>query len=191
MGVDTVVRLPANVRVSDVADVIAIVSGKPVAKISLGSGVDSWAAEVAGVRVSGLPTMPQCAYIHIDGPLPEHIQNYRDGQDGLRVLYHFETENGERLLMRRSTAFWIAVGRRLVQFFGGTQDYQDCDARDVNYRKPPKSDRDNNPSDGKPWSDFQQRKLALKPLTLAELKSADKLAAYQRREAGVNHGVAS
>ena len=49
-----------------------------------------------------------------------------------------------------STAFWIAIGKGLVDFFGGKLDYNDCDEKDVDYRKPAR--KDIHAEDGDEWA---------------------------------------
>ena len=164
MGVDTRIRLPGDVRVRDVADVIGILAGR---KVSWGgSGKSRW-VEVEGVTVESAQGVPQCANIQItpgDGVRPDHIY----------VLYHFEDDEGNgRVLCPRSTPFWVAVGKRLVQFFGGTVDYQDCDDVEVDFKADKPRSR-NNPSDGKPWDDFQAEKAAIVPLTKEDVETCRK-----------------
>ncbi len=113
--------------------------------------------------------MPECVAIEWDMP------NY----GGRHVLYHYEpSEIDGRLLMPPSTCWWIAVGRRLVDFFGGALDYNDCDDKDINFRRPKKSRKMNAPEDGKPWYAFQERMLIVKPITEKEIQAMVKHAAY-------------
>lgn len=167
MGVDTLIRLPADVRIRDVSIVIGILAGlKPEQHSLCGS---SYSCSVAGVETKS-SSIPECADIEINGDLV-------DGEKNHHVMFHFEYK-ASRLLMPRSTAFWIAVGRRLIQFFGGSMDYQDCDSVETNYRR--KSPRkDNSPEGGKPWHDLQDAMLAIKPITKDELIKCDKWAAYR------------
>jgi hypothetical protein len=81
--------------------------------------------------------------------------------------------------MPRSTPFWIAVGKRLVQFFGGEIDYQDCDEIDVDFARPSKSLKINDPQDDDEWDTFQRRLFRLKPLMVEDIKDADQYAAYK------------
>ena len=75
-----------------------------------------------------------------------------------------------------STPFWIAVGIGLCKFFGGKIEYSNVKLKfDKTYRKPRAK---NNPTDGKPWCDFQKDMMSIKPLTMKDLKTANKVAAY-------------
>lgn len=171
MGVDTSILLPNNVRVRDVADVIGILVGKKAEKQYFNTSGSGWATHVEGVKVKP-SSIPECADINIEGPFSDDVIPYRNGQVGLYVLYHFEPEYDGRLLYPRMSNFWVAVGKRLVQFFGGQVDYNDCDAVEINFRRRPKSRKMNAPSDGSSWYDFQERLLKLKPLTRDELERA-------------------
>ena len=82
-------------------------------------------------------------------------------------------------MLPRSTAFWLAVMHRVVDFFGGTIDYQDCDDIEVDYTVPAKSLQENSPSDGEEWYVFQNRILEIKPITEKEWRSYDSRAAYR------------
>ncbi len=159
--------LPVDVRIADVAKVIGILAGLPADKEPLGGG--SYCCRVHGVEVkpSG---MAEVATITINGDLV-------DGEKQHYSTWHWEPEDEGRLLYPKANPFWIAVGLKLVDFFGGTIVYTDTDGRKPNHRakKPRQS---NNPQDGKPWQDFQDAILAVKPLTKAELRAADKLSAY-------------
>jgi hypothetical protein len=103
-----------------------------------------------------------------------------DGEEYHHLSYHFETDCGKgRLLNVRSRAIWLAVGNRLIDFFGGSIDYQDCDEIDVDVKKPWKGVALNCPSDGKEWYAFQQRILDIKPITVKEWRGYDAAAAYK------------
>lgn len=165
MGVDTQIRLPCDVRVRDVGNVIGILAGLPSSKHSLGG--ESYSCRVEGVKVAP-SSIAECCSLTFDGKMV-------DGALHHWVLYHFENEHNGRLLLPRACPFWICVARGLVNFFGGSVDYQDCDTVDTDYQKE-KPRKQNNPSDGKPWHDFQDALLALRPITKKELERAQKWA---------------
>jgi hypothetical protein len=179
MGVDTCIYLEGDVKVQDVAEVIGIFAGlKPYRydHDDAWGNKDCWWTKVDGVEVKA--GIVSCAEIIITAPEGETLV---DGEESHWVLYHFEPSDKEsymRLVMPRSTPFWIAVGKKLVKFFGGKMDYNDCDEKRVDYRaKKPR--RVNCPQDGKEWEDFQTEMLNLKPVTVADLKAAQKYAAYE------------
>jgi hypothetical protein len=165
MGCDTVISLPTNVRLKDVANVIGVLSGYRARKMCLSGG--AWATNVPSVRTKGIESIPECAHIFVG--------------DEIRVMYHFEHITDDprigRVIQPASTPFWVAVGRRLVDFFGGEVDYNDCDNSAVDYSVPAKSNEENCPKDGKEWDDFQERVLNLSPITKEEVKSYVRLAA--------------
>lgn len=170
MGVDCKITLPANVRIDDVAKVIGISAGCPKEKRPLGpSYPNSFSIHVKNIAYDILQTMPQAPTIVIN----------QDCVDGLKhhVMFFFEYK-GKRLLNPRSTAFWIAVAHRLVDFFGGSIDYRDCDDVEVDYERPEKSNAENCPEGGNDWDVFQERLWALEPMTTEEMKRFEAVAAY-------------
>ena len=176
MGVDCKIILPANVRLKDVADVIGVAAGFKPEKSPLGSShPDSWAVRVPGVRVSSFNCqgLESCAKIELVGETMDGVKDHY-------VMYHFEYDDGQRLLAPRSTAFWLGIGHRLVDFFGGSIDYQDCDDSYKDYSVPGKSDELNQPEGGDEWDSLQERMFAVKPLTKEELKRFNKLTAYKK-----------
>lgn len=155
MGVDTRISLPPNVRVQDVASVVGALAGLTG---SLGSG--------AGVR--GIETVPQMCRIGL----------WRADRCFATFNFHFEGYGGRRAVVGRSTAFNIAMGRALVDFFGGWVDYSDSDDEDEDYVVQDKPDPENCPEDGAEWDDLQRRIASVKPLTSAEIKVWAPCAAY-------------
>lgn len=172
MSVDTRIRLPEDVRISDVAEAMGILAGlKPEAR-PLSDGY--WSVWVPGATARGHENIPQMATITLSGEMV-------DGQKEHQAYYHYEMDAGEpagRLVSVRCTPFWIAIGKALVDFFGGTVDYADCDDVKVNYRRK-KPRKANNEADGKPWQDFQEAMFALKPITKADINKCRQWAAYK------------
>ena len=66
----------------------------------------------------------------------------------------------------------------MVNFFGGSIDYDDSDSTEVDYAlsKPRKN---NSPGYGKEWDDFQKAMSEIKPLTTEDLDNARRYAAYK------------
>ena len=174
MGVDCRIMLPPNVRLDDVQDVIAASVGVELVKTNL-SGGKFWAVRQKSVKSEGygMEALNSCVRLKIN-------HECLDGVADHEVMYHFECDRipGWRLMMPRSTAFWICVGARLVTFFGGKADYKDCDSTDWDLEVEPKSDEMNHPSDGEPWQNLQKRIFAIKPISKAEWKRFEKHAAY-------------
>lgn len=170
MGVNAIIMMPADTRIKDVADVIGILAGLPARKEMLDS--TAYACQVSGVKVKP-SSMAEMATIEIHG-------NLIDGETNHYTTWHWEPDcgTGERLIYPRSNPFWIAVGIRLVDFFGGSIVYNDCGDMVPNYSK--KQAMTNNPTNGEPWQKFQDAKLAVKPLTQDELETANGFAAYKK-----------
>jgi hypothetical protein len=164
MGVDTKIILPPYVRCDTVADVL----GKLVGLKHVISAIPSCDVQGIEIRASGVTS---CAWINWTGGT---VPGYEHGG----ALYHFEGSRlGERLMMPRSYPTWIAIGARLVEFFGGRVDFNDCDDEDtdivgsVTYP-------DGLPEDGQPWRDLQNRIAAVRPITPEEVARYVKHAAY-------------
>lgn len=164
MGVNCRLHLPGNVRIRDVANVIGVLSGLPVRRRESG-GVDVDGVEV---RDTGEPSMAQ---IKLYGRMV-------DGEVSHETFYHFEGHGTSKLMTPKSRPYWIAVCGRLVMFFGGRLDYQDCDDSECDYEVRAKSDAKNQPGDDPQWSDLQDRIASLTPLTLEEIEKAKPFAAY-------------
>lgn len=177
MGVDCKINLPDNVRVKDVADLIGIASGLPVNWEPCSNDRDLKFLRVPGVEVrqTSCVTMPEISIRSLGKLLV-------DGKDIHHVYYHLESSYGGRSLGPPSTAYWIAVAHRLVDFFGGTIDYQDCDEVRIDYRRAKKTRNQNSPEDGKPWHNFYKRLSEVKPITQEEMQKLDQFAAYKIKE---------
>jgi hypothetical protein len=174
MGVNSNVYLDAGVQVRDVADVIGILAGLKPYKRHF-SGSVGWSTEVDGVKLRSCDTSPEMCEIILTGDLV-------DGEKGHYVNYFFEIDEGKyRYLYPKATPFWIAISKELCKFFGGKIDYCDCDEGGINarWKKPRKK---NAPQDGKPWYNFQQEKLDLKPITIKDMIWANKWAGYKMEE---------
>lgn len=177
MGVDVKINLPDNVRVKDVAYIIGIAAGCPIQWEKTEHDPDHSWLRVRGVEVKGTSSV-EMAEISIRST--GHL--LVDGEDMHYLFYHFESSRGGRSLGPRSTAFWLAVAHRLVDFFGGSIDYQDCDDVEVDYSRPKKPRRLNSPEDGDDYWNFYKRLSEVKPITEEEMQHFDKLAAYKIAE---------
>lgn len=167
MGVNCQIILPNNVRIRDVAKVMAKLAGNESRLEQLGR--DSIVCNVEHFNVTA--RMAEMAEIRFDAPIrKEETQAY--------VGYHFEHEQDGRLLAPKATAFWIAMGKALVDFFGGALVYHDMGNKRPNYKKPAKSRAINAPSDGIAWRKFQERIHAVAALTETEISAAKEHASY-------------
>jgi len=177
MGVNCKIMLPNNVTLSDVAKLLAMLSGQQPRKESLQGG--SWSIRVDTICYRTHNFSPTCVDIEWIQPDRGIDTHYLEG--GLRsVMFHLEPDHGShRLMIPPSTAWWLAVGKRLVDFFGGELDYNDCDIPDVDYRKRKKSNQENSPENNPEWEVFQTRMYNTKPITKKEVKDMVKHASYK------------
>jgi hypothetical protein len=163
MGINTKIFLPHSARLRDVSNVIGMLVGCP--------HTSNRFLVVDGVEIKGNPTMPECPIISIK---PEHFSKdvfkARDG-DPIYWLFHYETESDARLIAPGSNKFSIALGKRLVDFFGGWVDFNDCDSLHRDHEAPIPAFGVNSAEDGKPFWDLQKRMASVKPLTLKEINS--------------------
>jgi hypothetical protein len=175
MGVNSNIYLPGDVRVRDVGKVIGVLAGFKKRKIKLRhlSNDNSWYVDVEDVQIITHENVPSMCTIRLKGDI------MIDGEDCHHTTYHFESDRGtDRFLYPIASPFWIAIGKRLCKFFGGKIDYADCDKGGINatWKSPRKN---NSPDDGRPWQKFQEEIFNLEPITMKELKWANKWAAYK------------
>lgn len=161
MGVNTVIRLPDNVQVRDVAIAIGILAGKEPQKVVFDAKEKAWYTKVKEVSIQGIKDRPGCAWLIVEG------------LDRIQELYHFEGNPG-RLLMPHYSGFWTAMGKRLVDLFGGTVDYNDCDNIRVDYSVPEQSCQMATVQE-KRWYDLEQVLYDLSPITEEEIKACEEL----------------
>ncbi len=164
MGVDTNIKLTPGTRARDVADVIGILLGCKKGIEPLGG--NSTHCKVYGVELKP-STVAGCADIFIK--TEEDIEH--------NFFYHYEYGNdGSGGISPRAHPLAIALGVRLVKFFGGTVDYQDCDEEDSDFTAPPPTWY--NAEDGEPWNQLQDAMNNLVPITYDEVMRFKALAAY-------------
>lgn len=169
MGVDTLIFLPNDVRVSDVGDVIGTLLGLPTFQC-----YEKWGryTEVEGVKVEGIKTMPECCHIILEGKMI-------GGEENWRFLFHMECSSPKyKLIMPRSYPLAIALGLKLCRFFGGKIHFQDCkdDKPNRKFRKPRQNNR---PEDGRVWQRFEDEKFNIKPLAKNDITDVEKFACYR------------
>lgn len=166
MGADTRILIPTGSRIGDVSNVIGVAVGLEKSLATLSE--NSIYLKVDGVNHKP-SSLSECAHI------AWHYEN-----ENHSILFHFQPSGSpdHLLLMPRSTAFSICLGKRLVDVFGGFVDYNDCDDIDVDYSV------DNNPlrlaTDGEEWDKWQKFMHSFDEITDAELESAKILSAYKR-----------
>lgn len=169
MSVNCKISLP-TARLRDVANAIGILAGLPVKESPI---EDSKALfiEVEGVKTKPCgESLEGCAYINLSGEMI-------DGDKAHYVMYHFEfdmytaAENVNEVsrgMIPPSTPFWCAIGRRLVETFGGAfyaSDTGDSDKPDLvvgNHYL-------NGATNGPEWDVQQRRIMELRPVTKADM----------------------
>jgi hypothetical protein len=177
MGVNVKCEFPYGTRIRDVATVAAALLGHKPRHVAV-PGSKSTFARVKGWKFEGVTSDPTLAYMVFDttadNPAAKLIRE-SDG-DSYHLLYHFEGNTGQPLISPKCTAAKIALCAGLVKFFGGTVDFNDCDDKRVNMRVKAKADV--RASDDPEWSLFQQRILAVQPITAEEISKYKKFASY-------------
>lgn len=148
MGVNIHCRLPSHTRVRDVALVIGAVVGMPIVR----EETDLVMAPDARVETTSVPEMVYITF------------------EDRHAAYFFEDEDHDgRLFYPRSTPFWCAVAHRLVEFFGGEVDYNDCDDSSCDFKA--KANR-------RSTTEVMREVLTIKPLTRDEIATFKQVAGY-------------
>jgi hypothetical protein len=179
MGVNTEIKLPHDVRIDDVADVIGILAGNAARWETIrGCGETFKALRVDGVKVRGNRNIPEMAEIIVK---PPKGKRFIDGHKVHSVNFFFEVSDGGRHLNPPSTPFWIAVGIRLARFFGGRVVFNDCKSSAANRRFSKPRSR-NNAEDNKGWHAFQKEMANVRPLTKDDLKRTSKYSAWSLKQ---------
>lgn len=178
MGVDCSVILPHEAGLDDIASVMGLLLGAKgeLKPLSQGGGLH---LKVEGVEIKP-SSMAECPSIHIADALMS------DGSRGeRRIMFHYEYNTRSRRdvyttsgrgILPSCTALNIALCVELARFFGGEVDYNNCDAKQANFKAP--KAKDLLACNGKKWDDFQRRMAAVKPLTKTQIDKYQKYAAY-------------
>ncbi len=131
--------------------------------------------------------LPDKVNYRVDSHTPSLVAMLVDDGRGDRRMadYHFECEEGGRLLTMDSYALNIAVARRLTDIFGGRLVYRntgDWSPRKPDYAKPqfPYNNAQENPG----FAKMQKRLLAITPVTTMQIRSCRSLAGYEGLEKG-------
>lgn len=163
MGVNTLIYLKPSMSTREICDVIGILKGAKKTKSSLTDTVDYIKVEHSQVKPS---CVAECCELHLENGY---------------YLLHYEPDytpiEGARLIMPRSQSEEIAIGKRLVDIFGGYVVYQDTDDRKADYiGYPERVYLLNRDKEFDEWQNFLEN---LKPLTQKEIKDCEQYAAYK------------
>lgn len=166
MGVDTHINLSPKARFQDVAIVAAILLGcKP--KLEPLGGTSSFSC-----RVKGLETKPTVSETMAEILITPEYGEIR------HLFYHFEFgDDGCKGMAPRATAVNIALGVRLVEFFGGWVDFNDNDESERDFKSDGLSFC--NAEDGAEWDALQNAQYELRPITVSEVMQYEKYASYK------------
>ena len=190
MSVDCNIRLPLDVPMDEVGNVVAALVGVPfkVEEFSAG-GSDQKMLHVARFDKKGLKYVPSK---HSPGMFDIILKNKKglaDGED-THTVYFFHCSNDcydgkvHNVMSPPSTPFWCAMGKRLVEFFGGVVVFSDagCETgKNVCRRKRtcPVDKWGRIPSDGKVWQEYQDAIINMPKISEKELQAAWGVAAYK------------
>jgi hypothetical protein len=171
MSINTHILLPVQARIEDVVQVMGILSGLP-ARLEPLYGNHGTHVVVEGAMLA--PSAGQfgcgniCLKAQSDSAL---IDGYQDHSCFVVAVAHngamagYNTKCGIWISTGVSP-FWETVAVGLVRFFGGEVDFNDCDQSDCDFAWPLQPDI--TACDDEAWEAFQQRKMAVKPASLAK-----------------------
>lgn len=179
MGVDCRIELPPETRMGDIATAIAALAGIAVEIESLGN----YGGVVAATKRGAVKLKP-LQWSDSGGTEAQFKGNLVDGETGHTVILFPQSKMQKCAgiggptcvaLNPPSTPFWCAIGHGLVNFFGGSIDYNDCDdtIEDYAVEKPRPW---NNPDNGPFWNNFQRELAEIDPVIPADFAS---VAAYK------------
>jgi hypothetical protein len=196
MGCNVNIYLPPDVHGRDAVKVIGILAGlKPVRKNFDRGGGTYVDVAVAEEQASSVERMSELV---IRAPKGSTLV---DGDEQHNTSFHYSSRrNGKvfNLVMPTATPFWCAIGKNLIEWFGGVVQYNDCDVEKApnvfRARRWCPTDKYGLLSqDGKSWERYQDELMQLRPLTSLELKRGRKVAAYADdfEADGITHKVDS
>ena len=164
MGVDVHILLPAAVRFSDVVTLVGVLAGVPFRR----NAHFGW-VEFPESGPIGMPSsIAEMANINV--PFQGKVRN---------TSFHFESDKGAewRTMIPRSNGFWCAIGKRLVNFFGGKVQYQDYnDSWDLEVEPKPAQFLQHNSNDE--FAAFHDAMALEKPLSEDEIAEGLANSAY-------------
>lgn len=151
------VYLPSKARIVDVADVLAILTWAKASKSSITS-------KMFYTVVHSAIQLGSADFASTSVTISWKI--YGDGKK-VSKAYYFEMGDGFHGLVFSATDIGLALGKRLVDFFGGKCDYNDGDGIKCDYTRPVRNDL--TALEGELYQCLQERKFKLKPITQKEV----------------------
>lgn len=99
-----------------------------------------------------------------------------DGVGRHDASYYFEATDPQGKQVRylhcgSSTAFWVTLGERLVDVFGGTVDYNDCDESEEDYTARAKSRHVGTEQDNDKYYRWKEFLNTIKPITADDIRA--------------------
>jgi hypothetical protein len=199
MGVNATAWLNTD-NADNVAEVVAILLGAEAKLATHGKGSyqEYTAAEVSGVNIVSDPRQFGRGDLRSDAKLQVNaakLEGDRSGESAyLSPRIWFGHNVDSRNMPKQGIAFVvylssspvrIALLTRLAQWFGGTVESNDSrnNTSKTYKRRAPANKYGVDPEDGKAWNAYQAAVVAIKPLTRAEVKRFNKVAAYKGEEA--------
>jgi hypothetical protein len=188
MGVDCRIQIPLDVPIEEVADAMGILAGLPIQTKTIEScGQAIPYPVVQGITYKMYDKTPGMVDILLNKETV--IDALVDGDNMHSVYFHhcsYDEPNGKvcNIMSPPSTSFWCAIGKKLVNFFGGRVIFNDSDYEKgtnvyTSKRHCPVDKWGRIPSDGKPWDKYQAAFAKLSPLSANDLERAGECAAYE------------
>ena len=179
MGLDVYTYLPPSAESHNILTVTALLAGCPGEWKSFkdGGSKDYFGVDkkYANFIIYGAEQHHVNQYV----PLPSMVlkmhdgNKFIDGNDTISFFLHMESDlfPGFKMVSRYSNPFSGAIGKGLINFFGGLIDYNDCD--DIAFNQS-KDERSNIAHDGKDWKNFQKRLSEVEPVTMQNMLDVEK-----------------
>lgn len=171
MSIDCKIILPHTTRGEEIGEVVWIAAGLPFKWESHSHSGGTFHS----VRIAAEPVtpskLPGLSWLRFKG-------SSVDDDDHQAVIHHDYWDG--KLVSARGTPFWIAIGIKLVDFFGGWIDYRDDDDSFNDYQKEPVFVEEHD--DKELFQAFHDALRAIKPITKEEFALAVPLSAYGDEE---------
>jgi hypothetical protein len=177
MSINTHISLPNEARWENVVEVMGILAGLAPVVLDLPNG--GTAIDVPGAQMVPCEKQFGCGHIELSAPDGEKLIDGKQNHSCFVILSATTGKVGKDY--HRSTClwlstgfsdFWTAIGRGLVEFFGGELDLNDCDLIDCDFARPVAEDL--LACDGEGWEALQARIAAVQPVKLVKKKGVNR-----------------